>query len=50
MPTQRTLSIIKPDAMNSKLSGSIIKFIEDKGFKILTQKKNTLSRKQAEAF
>lgn len=50
MPTQRTLSIIKPDAMNSKLSGSIIKFIEEKGFKILAQKKITLSRKQAEAF
>jgi nucleoside-diphosphate kinase len=50
MPKQRTLSIIKPDAMNSKLSGSIIKFIEEKGFKILAQKKITLTRKQAEAF
>tara|TARA_B100001093_G_C26521137_1_gene881823 strand:+ start:184 stop:606 length:423 start_codon:yes stop_codon:yes gene_type:complete len=50
MPLQRTLSIIKPDAMNSKLSGSIIKFIEEKGFKILAQKKITLTRKQAEAF
>ena len=50
MTIQRTLSIIKPDAMNSKLSGSIIKFIEEKGFKILAQKKITLTRKQAEAF
>ena len=50
MPIQRTLSIIKPDAMNSKLSGSIIKFIEEKGFKILAQKKIKLTRKQAEAF
>ena len=50
MPIQRTLSIIKPDIMNSKLSGSIIKFIEEKGFKILAQKKITLTRKQAEAF
>ena len=50
MPTQRTLSIIKPDAMNSKLSGSIIKFIEEKGFKILDKKKITLTRKQAEVF
>ena len=50
MPLQRTLSIIKPDAMNSKLSGSIIKFIEEKGFKIVAQKKITLTRKQAEAF
>ena len=37
---QRTLSIIKPDAMNTKLSGSIINFIEEKGFKILAQKKS----------
>jgi len=50
MPIQRTLSIIKPDAMNSRLSGSIIRFIEEKGFKILAQKKITLTRKQAEAF
>lgn len=50
MSKQRTLSIIKPDAMNSKLSGSIIKFIEEKGFKILAQKKIKLTRKQAEAF
>ena len=50
MPIQRTLSIIKPDAMNSNLSGSIIKLIEEKGFKILAQKKITLTRKQAEAF
>ena len=50
MLIQRTLSIIKPDAMDSKLSGSIIKFIEEKGFKIIAQKKITLTRKQAEAF
>ena len=50
MSKQRTLSIIKPDAMNSKLSGSIIKFIEEKGFEILVQKKINLTRKQAEAF
>jgi nucleoside-diphosphate kinase len=50
MSKQKTLSIIKPDAMNSKLSGSIINFIEEKGFKILAQKKITLTRNQAEAF
>ena len=50
MLIQRTLSIIKPDAMDSKLSGSIIKFIEEKGFKIIAQKKIILTRKQAEAF
>ena len=50
MHTQKTLSIIKPDAMNAKLSGNIIKFIEDKGFKIIAQKKLKLNKAQAEAF
>ena len=50
MHTQKTLSIIKPDAMNAKLSGNIIKFIEDKGFKIIVQKKLKLNKAQAEAF
>ena len=44
MHTQKTLSIIKPDAMNAKLSGNIIKFIEDKGFKIIAQKKLKLNK------
>ena len=39
MNIQQTLSIIKPDAMKSKLSGQIINFIEAKGFIIVTQKK-----------
>ena len=30
MKKQRTLSIIKPDAMTSKNSGNIISFIEEK--------------------
>ena len=50
MTIERTLSIIKPDAMSSKLAGKIIAFIEDKGFSILSQKKIKLTRKQAEAF
>ena len=50
MNKQTTLSIIKPDAMNAKLSGSIIKFIEDKGFTIIAQKKLKLNQSQAEAF
>ena len=38
MKSERTLSIIKPDAVESKLSGDIISFIEKKGLKILLQK------------
>ena len=50
MNIQKTLSIIKPDAMKSNLSGDIIKFIEQKEFKIVAQKKIKLTEKQAKAF
>ncbi len=47
---QRTLSIIKPDAILSKCQGKIIDFLEKKGFKIIAQKKIKLTRIQAEEF
>ncbi len=50
MDIQKTLSIIKPDAMKLKYSGKIIDFIEDKGFTIIAQKKIVLTKMQAEAF
>ena len=50
MEIQRTLSIIKPDAMKLKYSGKIIDFIEEKGFTIVAQKKIVLTKTQAEAF
>ena len=50
MTTQKTLSIIKPDAMKLKYSGKIIDFIEDKGFAIMAQKKIVLTKSQAEGF
>ena len=50
MEIQKTLSIIKPDAMKLKYSGKIIDFIEGKGFTIIAQKKIVLTKSQAEAF
>lgn len=50
MQLQRTLSIIKPDAMKSNLSGKIINFIEEKGFRIVAQKKIRLIESQAKSF
>ena len=50
MKIQKTLSIIKPDAMKLKYSGKIIDFIEEKGFTIIAQKKIALTKSQAEAF
>ncbi len=50
MDIQKTLSIIKPDAMKLKYSGKIIDFIEEKGFIIVAQKKIILTNSQAEDF
>ena len=50
MEIQKTLSIIKPDAMKLKYSGKIIDFIEDRGFSVIAQKKIILTKSQAEAF
>lgn len=50
MKLEKTLSIIKPDAIESKYQGKILDFLENKGFKIIAQKKIKLTRKQAESF
>ena len=50
MGMQKTLSIIKPDAMKSKYSGKIIDLIEQRGFSIIAQKKLVLTKKQAQTF
>ena len=46
----QTFSIIKPDAIKAKYHGKILDFLENKGFKIVAQKKLKLSKVQAEAF
>jgi len=48
--TERTLAIIKPDAVQRRLSGRIIQRIEDEGFQIRAMKRVSLSRAQAEGF
>ena len=50
MEIQNTLSIIKPDAMKLKYSGKIIDFIEEKGFLIIAQKKNSSYKKSSWGF
>jgi len=47
---QRTLCIIKPDAVEKNLQGKIMKIILDAGFQILNLKPVRLTRKQAEKF
>ena len=47
---EKTLAIIKPDAVKKKLTGIIIQKIEEKGFKISKLKMLYLSKEEAEGF
>ena len=47
---ERTLSIIKPDAVNRQITGKINAMIEDAGLKIVAQKLIRLTSAQAEEF
>ena len=50
MSLQRTLSIIKPDAVKRHLIGAILARFEQQGFNIATAKMVQLSKEQAEGF
>jgi nucleoside-diphosphate kinase len=50
MTTERTLSIIKPDATRRDLTGTINDRFERKGLRIIAQKRMQLSVAQAERF
>src|ERR1700741_2595494 len=46
--TERTLAILKPDAVERHLAGRIIQRIEDGGFQIRAMRRLHLSKRQAE--
>ena len=48
--SQRTFSIIKPDAVKKGYTGAILAEIEKAGFKIVSIKKASISKAQAEGF
>jgi nucleoside-diphosphate kinase len=50
MATERTLSILKPDATRRNLTGRINARFEEAGLRIVAQKRLHLSKGQAEAF
>jgi nucleoside-diphosphate kinase len=50
MPTERTLSIIKPDATARNLTGKIVAKLEDAGLRVVAQKRTLWSKAQAEKF
>jgi nucleoside-diphosphate kinase len=50
MATERTFSIIKPDATRRNLTGAINARIEEAGLRIIAQRRLRMSRDQAENF
>jgi nucleoside-diphosphate kinase len=48
--SQRTLAIIKPDAVKRRLAGRILQRIEDAGFSVRAMRRLHLSKQQAEGF
>jgi nucleoside-diphosphate kinase len=50
MAIERTLSIIKPDATRRNLTGKINARFEERGLRIVAQRRLQLSREQAEKF
>jgi len=48
--SQRTFSIIKPDAVRKGYAGAILAEIAQAGFKIIAVKKLSISKQQAEGF
>ncbi|MCB1531873.1 MAG: nucleoside-diphosphate kinase [Alphaproteobacteria bacterium] len=50
MATERTFSIIKPDATNRNLTGAINAKLEAAGLRIIAQKRIHMTQEQAEGF
>src|SRR5678815_2855597 len=47
---QRTLTIIKPDAIQQRVAGEVIRQFEQAGFRIVAARLVHLTRKEAEGF
>ena len=50
MATERTFSIIKPDATRRNLTGAVTRMLEDAGLRVVASKRIRMSRDQAEGF
>ncbi|MFT4033157.1 MAG: nucleoside-diphosphate kinase [Siphonobacter sp.] len=50
MTSNRTFTMIKPDATEAGYTGAIIKMIEEAGFRIVAMKKTQLTQQQAGRF
>src|SRR5260370_37461562 len=47
---QRTLSIVKPDAVAKNATGDILRMLEERGFRIIGMKMLEITKEQAEGF
>ncbi len=50
MTTERTFSIIKPDATRRNLTGAITKMLEESGLRVIASRRIRMTRDQAEGF
>jgi nucleoside-diphosphate kinase len=50
MATERTFSIIKPDATRRNITGAVTKMLEDGGLRVVASKRIRMTREQAEGF
>jgi nucleoside-diphosphate kinase len=50
MSTERTFSIIKPDATRRNLTGAVTKVLEDAGLRVVASKRIHMTKEQAEGF
>ncbi len=50
MATERTFSIIKPDATRRNITGAITKMLEDAGLRVVASRRIRMTRDQAEGF
>jgi len=48
--TEKTLAIIKPDAVKKKVAGKIIQRIEEEGFDLIRMEMKHLSKEEAQGF
>lgn len=50
MATERTLCIIKPDAVEKRKQGAVLQRLLDEGFRVVAMRQAQLTRREAEGF
>ncbi len=50
MATERTLCIVKPDAVEKRKAGAILARLEEEGFEIVALRRTHLTKREAEGF